>query len=534
MQARHEPSSMEDSSPSISEAAREPDFSGRTIGDYELIRRLGRGGMAEVYLARQMSLGRQVAFKVLRTNLSADDKYIRRFQQEARAAASLVHANIVAIHEVGCINGVHFIAQEYVQGQNLKQYLHRNGPADAKVAVRVMRQVAAALHRSAQQNIIHRDIKPENIMLSSAGEVKVADFGLARVGPEGQGLDLTQIGVTMGTPLYMSPEQVEGKPVDPRSDIYSLGVTCYHMLAGRPPFEGDTALSIALQHLKQEPKRLEDLRRDLPPGLCRIVHTMLAKAPADRFQNATELLKELRALRIEGDEVEWASGLDEWSDAELAALASARSEATQQLAAVMQSQAVAQRRWRLLTMAVVLLVVVAFGGGAGLAWLNRPPSLLEIPASQQPRVPQMDSVRSQYIYASLVGTEAALRSVEAYFKPALSAENRLYVRRAWQRLGELYLMSRELDMAMEIYTKLADTVEDTEVNFRSVGLAGQAIVYSRRGDKVLAAAKLTEAIPLMRDLNPAEVQALLTQLDPELRQQLERLRQESRGPTENL
>jgi len=486
--------------------------------------------MADVYLARQVSLGRQVAFKVLRGNLASDGKYIRRFQQEARAAASLVHANIVAIHEVGCIEGVHFIAQEYVQGQNLRQFLHRNGPVGARIGVRIMRQVAAALHRSAQHEIIHRDIKPENIMISSAGEVKVADFGLARVGQDGQGMDLTQVGVTMGTPLYMSPEQVEGRTVDPRSDLYSLGVTSYHMFAGRPPFEGETALSIALQHIKQDPARLEDLRTDLPPGLCRVVHRMLKKDPGERYQSPSEVLKDLRALRIEGDDVEWASGLDEWSDAELASLAVAQSAATQQLAAVMKSQAVALGRRRAAIAGLALAALTAFLAGAAIAFWNRPEPLLAIPGDQIPQVRKLESASAQYVFAALDGTEAALRSVEAYFPPSASAENaenRLYVRRSWQRLGELYLLGGELDAAMDVYRRLAETVEETEVHFRAVGLAGQAVVHSRRGEKAEAASKLAEAIPLMTSLNPTEIQSLLTQLDPALREQLERLRAES-------
>ena len=144
-----------------------------------------------------------------------------------------MHANIVQIYEVGCADGIHYIAQEYVQGMNLREWMPRNGPPDAKLTVAVMRQVAAALHKAAQTGIVHRDIKPENIMLSKAGEVKVADFGLARIAREDDVLHLTQVGITMGTPLYMSPEQVEGKPLDPRSDLYSFGVTCYHMLSRR-------------------------------------------------------------------------------------------------------------------------------------------------------------------------------------------------------------------------------------------------------------------------------------------------------------
>ena len=155
--------------------------------------------MAEVYLAEQCSLARQVAIKVLKSKLATDETYVKRFQREARAAASLVHANIVQIHEVGCIEQIYFIAQEYVQGQNLRQWVHRNGTLDLRWALIIMRQGAAALAKAAEQGIVHRDIKPENIMITRAGEVKVADFGLARISREGGGVDLTEIGMTLGT-----------------------------------------------------------------------------------------------------------------------------------------------------------------------------------------------------------------------------------------------------------------------------------------------------------------------------------------------
>ncbi|MCG8585053.1 MAG: serine/threonine protein kinase, partial [Pirellulales bacterium] len=285
----------------------------RELGDYRLLRRLGRGAMAIVYLAEQRSLHRQVALKLLRSDLAADETYVQRFHNEARAAAALVHANIVQTHEVGCIDGVHFIAQEYVAGQDLAQLLARKGPLDQATAVRIMSQVASALAKASDQNIVHRDIKPENIMLAKSGELKVADFGLARIsegeGPVADGatgrssqVHLTQVGMTMGTPLYMSPEQVQGKKLDPRSDLYSFGVTCYHMLTGKPPFQGDTALNVAVQHVNDEPKPLEEVRPDLDPALCRIVHRMMAKNPADRYASARELWKDLRPLRSNLDD----------------------------------------------------------------------------------------------------------------------------------------------------------------------------------------------------------------------------------------
>ncbi len=256
--------------------------------------------MAEVYLAEQSPLKRWVAVKILRPELADDQTYLKRFEREAQAAASLVHANIVQIHEVGHVEGLHYIVQEYVQGQNLRDWLARNGPPLLQPALSIMRQIAAALGKAAEQGVIHRDIKPENIMITNTGEVKVADFGLARVIRENdtEATSLTQIGITMGTPLYMSPEQVEGRSLDHRSDLYSFGVLCYHMLTGKPPFVGDTALAVAVQHVKKQPGALEEQRPDLPPALCRIVHRLLAKDPDDRWPSCGELLRELIAFSL--------------------------------------------------------------------------------------------------------------------------------------------------------------------------------------------------------------------------------------------
>ncbi|HMP07905.1 MAG TPA: serine/threonine-protein kinase, partial [Lacipirellulaceae bacterium] len=248
-----------------------PDLTGRELGDYRVLRRLGAGGMAEVYLAEQRSLSRQVALKVLPPALACNGAYVDRFLNEARAAAALVHANIVQIYEVGQADGVHFIAQEYVRGKNLGDVLKRQSSLQPGTVLDVLRQVAAGLCKAAEAGIVHRDIKPENILLGTAGEVKVADFGLARV-QTADAKSLTEAGVAMGTPLYMSPEQIEGRAVDARSDIYSLGVTCYHLLAGVPPHTGETALAIAVQHLSSAPLPLENARPDVPSGLARVIH----------------------------------------------------------------------------------------------------------------------------------------------------------------------------------------------------------------------------------------------------------------------
>ncbi|HEX5105146.1 MAG TPA: protein kinase [Pirellulaceae bacterium] len=488
------------------DATTEPDLSGRRLGDYQMLRRLGRGGMAEVYLAEQISLRRQVAFKVLKSSLAGDTAYVRRFHHEAQAAANLVHANIVQIHEVGCIDGIHFIAQEYVPGQNLRQLLARlTKGVDARQAANIIRQVAAALHKAAEQNIIHRDIKPENIMISTSGEVKVADFGLARIAQGGEALNLTQVGMTMGTPLYMSPEQVEGKPVDPRSDIYSLGVTCYHMLAGRPPFDGDTALAVALQHLRNEPKRLEAIRPDLPEGLCRVVHKMLAKKSEERYQRAVDLLRDLKGLQIPGLDEDWVSDLPGFTSADLALGAAGRLAATQQLNRVLQSQIKGRpvsRPLPVIVAAIAALLLAGLALGAAIAWINRPQPLLELSESERPKIKKFESAKEQYSYAqmaSLDQKEDAWKAVAEYHPPEESPDNMRYSRLAMKGLAAFYLNDNRVPEALPLYEKLAKA-ESTEREFQLIGLVGQAVCYDRLGNEIKAKESLAQVRPYLDSL----------------------------------
>jgi serine/threonine-protein kinase len=283
--------------PRGSEPPASPDLSGRTIGDFQVLRRLGQGGMGQVYLAEQVSLKRKVALKVLRPDLAGNETSLARFKAEAEAVARATHANIVQVYYIGTVDGLPFMALEYVEGKNLREYLAKKGPPDLPLALNIMRQVASALVRAGELGIVHRDIKPDNILLTRKGEVKVADFGLSRVLTTGGDLNLTQSGVTMGTPLYMAPEQAEGKAVDCRTDIYSFGVTCYHVLSGEPPFRGATAVEVAIQHITGQAAPLHDLRPDLPDALCAIVHRMMARRPDDRFQTAREMLREIGRVR---------------------------------------------------------------------------------------------------------------------------------------------------------------------------------------------------------------------------------------------
>ena len=272
------------------------DLTEKKLGEFQLLRPLGSGGMADVYLAEQTTLQRYVAVKVMKPALMAHSgqDMVARFKQEAMMAAGLNHPNIVQVYTIGQEDGLHYIAQEFVQGQDLATILKSRGKPDVASALHLMRQVASALKASGRAGIVHRDIKPENIMITKKGEVKVADFGLAQLGES----NTEKKGVTMGTPLYMSPEQVSGRELDPRSDVYSFGVTSYQLLCGETPFKGNTPVAIAMQHLKNSPPPLKEKNPALPDILCRVVHRMMAKRRSLRYQSADEVLEDLKKLIV--------------------------------------------------------------------------------------------------------------------------------------------------------------------------------------------------------------------------------------------
>ncbi len=464
------------------------DLAGRMLGDYLLLRRLGTGGMAEVYLAEQQSLQRQVAVKILRPELAAKENYVQRFQHEARAAAALVHANIVQIYEVGCVEGFHFIAQEYVRGQNVKQLVSRSGPLELPRIVSILRQMASALNKAGQEKIVHRDIKPENILLMPSGEVKVADFGLARVIDQRQ-TDLTQAGLTMGTPLYMSPEQVEGKSLDQRSDLYSCGVTAFYMLVGHPPFEGETPLSVAVQHLQNPPPSIGELRPDAPPELCDLVFKLLAKKPKDRYRNASELMLDLRNLPIEG--AEFHVPVEDGMLADTQTEFSSGLEATRQLQKLMDTQAMlrmpSSKRW-----VVGLLIATAFLVGCGLARATWTGSILSWDEAASARIEKRSTAEQQYLDAVLrkQPSAEAWKAVAEYHDPNANADNRRWALRAQQQLAMFYLDRDDLDAA---YDAFAELVNEIDKEFRAIGLAGQAIIHDFRDETDELRAKLPEA-----------------------------------------
>jgi serine/threonine-protein kinase len=471
-----------------------PELIGQTLGDYTILRRLGRGGMAEVFLAKQNSLERNVALKILKPELAHDDSYVKRFHREAKSAAALVHSNIVQIFEVGQIQGLHFIAQEYVPGRNLKQHLDRHGAVEPIMALNLLIQCVMALQKAAEFNVVHRDIKPENILLSPQGDIKVTDFGLARINNDSSRQALTQIGITMGTPLYMSPEQVEGRALDSRSDIYSLGLTAYHALAGQAPFDGENALAIALKQVKQEAIPLIQIRPDLPVELCELIHRMIAKDSNDRPQDPASLLKELRKIKFENAD-DWELVVEKLSVRDTATWASAPTLSESKLAATQQLQNLMKRslrpwwlnpRW--LVPAIVLSVLGSLAG-IGLAYWSQPRFPLDVDFTLVDKVQKQASIEQQFFSASLASSRPIeiskkiehWRAVVDYFpvEGSISPETtRLYHYRALVRLAEIYLTSNNLKAALEVF----DTLEksgDVYKQFQVVGYAGKLIVYSR-------------------------------------------------------
>jgi serine/threonine-protein kinase len=265
---------------------------------YELVRHIARGGMAQVYLAKDLLLNRPVALKVLFPELSVDRSFVERFRREAQAAANLSHPNIVSIYDWGEGEHTYFIVMEYVNGRTLAQLL-RQGPLDADHAATLAADVAAALSFAHAHGVVHRDIKPANVLIDRSGQVKVTDFGIARAVGAKEGL--TQTGTVMGTATYFSPEQAQGYPVDARTDVYSLGVVLYEMVTGRPPFSGDNPLAIAYKHVREEPVPPTQVNRAVPPSLEAIILQAMAKDPNHRYESADEMRSDLtRYLRGSG------------------------------------------------------------------------------------------------------------------------------------------------------------------------------------------------------------------------------------------
>jgi len=262
---------------------------------YELVGQIARGGMAEVYLARDLRLDRPVALKVLFPELSVDRNFVERFRREAQAAANLSHPNIVPVYDWGEADHTYFIVMEFIDGETLSDIIKAEAPLLPDRAAGIGAAVAAALAFAHRYGVVHRDVKPGNVLITGDGEVKVADFGIARAA--GTDESLTQTGAVMGTATYFSPEQAQGEGVDARTDIYSLGVVLYEMVTGKPPFSGNNPLAIAYKHVREEPPAPRSVNPAIPPAFEAIVLKAMAKSPEDRYDTAQALRADLLRFR---------------------------------------------------------------------------------------------------------------------------------------------------------------------------------------------------------------------------------------------
>jgi len=340
---------------------------------------------------------------------------------------------------------------------------------------------------------VHRDIKPENILLTRKGEAKVADFGLAQLNRAGERLDLTQVGMTMGTPLYMSPEQLSGHKLDHRSDLYSFGVTCYHLLAGRPPFRDDrdaTALTVAVKHLNEEPPPLAARRPDLPRELCEIIHRLMAKAPEDRFADANAVLQELKQL---SKTLKQSPGELKWDD-----------DTTCE-----DSGLISRLTARINTKVAVMVVSCVLVGlvSAAIGWATRTANPLESPVTTKPDVQVFDNAKRQYFYAMSLGEdenkEEAWQAVIDHFPEA-----ELEKRRAQEQLAILYLKSKRSEQAVAILDEFVSEGQTNE-SLHAIGLAGLAIAAGMNGDESGSQRMLAELEPKVHQISPTMGDLLL-------------------------
>ncbi|HET9740875.1 MAG TPA: PASTA domain-containing protein [Solirubrobacteraceae bacterium] len=262
-------------------------------GRYRVLKRIGSGGMAEVYCAEDQQLGRRVALKLLRRRFADDEQFVERFRREASSAAGLSHPNIVGIFDRGEWDGTYYIAMEFVEGRTLKDIVRERGAAPPEAAADITLQILRALRFAHKHGIVHRDIKPHNVLIDNDGRVRVADFGIARAGVS----DMTETGSVMGTAQYLSPEQAQGKPVDARSDLYSTGIVLYELLTGRVPFDAESPVSVALMQVSEPPLPPMEVNPEVPPALDAVTLRAMEKDPGRRYQDAEEFIAALESAR---------------------------------------------------------------------------------------------------------------------------------------------------------------------------------------------------------------------------------------------
>jgi serine/threonine-protein kinase len=273
------------------------EVAGNTVvdGRYKVLRRIGSGGMADVYCAEDTHLGRQVAIKVLHRRFAQDQEFVERFRREAKSAAGLNHPNVVGVFDRGEHEGTYYIAMEYLEGRTLKDIVAAEAPLPQEQVIDLGIQILQAAGFAHRHGVIHRDFKPHNVIVDEHGHAKVTDFGIARAGAS----EMTETGSIMGTAQYLSPEQAQGHAVTATSDIYSIGVMLYELLAGRLPFDGDSAVAVALKHLSEAPAPISHWRPDVHPALEAVVMAALAKDPAQRWQSAEDLAAGLESARVQ-------------------------------------------------------------------------------------------------------------------------------------------------------------------------------------------------------------------------------------------
>jgi serine/threonine-protein kinase len=332
-------------------------------GRYRVIRRIGSGGMADVYLAEDTHLGREIALKVLHRRFAQDAEFVERFRREASAAAGLQHPHVVGVFDRGEHEGTYYIAMEYLRGRTLKDVVAADAPLDQLRVIGIGAQILQAAGFAHRNGIVHRDFKPHNVIVDDAGNVKVTDFGIARAGAS----EMTETGSIMGTAQYLSPEQAQGQEVTARSDVYSIGVMLYELLTGKLPFEGDSAVAIALKHMQEPPPPMERDGLRIEPNLEQVVLGALAKEPAARWQSAADFAAALEACRpyveafVAGDSVGQDTAIFGAVPAPppTAAAPAARDK---------------PRRWPAIALALLVLALVAL-----MAWVFTRPEQIDVP-----------------------------------------------------------------------------------------------------------------------------------------------------------
>ncbi len=354
---------------------------GKTVGAYTIVEKIGEGGMAVVYKGYQESLNRYVAIKILREELAHDAEFINRFRREALAIANLNHPNILHVYDAGVAYGHYYLVMDYAEGGSLQDLLRR-GPCDIGWTISIVSQLADALDHAHQRGLVHRDVKPSNVLLTRDGHPLLTDFGIAKVLYESA--SLTRTGATLGTPDYMAPEQIQGQPVDGRTDIYALGVMLYEMLAGWTPFRASTPVATLYRQVNEPPPPLRQANISVPPWLEAVVERALAKQPAARYQRASELAQDLRRQAVSA------------APSYLPSSAQIVPPPVPSIPTVATSRSTARRRSPVLVglavLAVLLLAAVVVAGYAllregGLGWPAASPTLVVIVIPPQPTEP---------------------------------------------------------------------------------------------------------------------------------------------------